>query len=538
MPAPQSFNKILLTTSNTAGNNITLQEISGQLYINDHLVITSANIGSLSDITTIESDVTTLKTDVITLQDDVTTLQNTGSSSTFANDYSVDFDGSNDYLQVPASSDFDFGTGAFTFSFWFNISNFDSYGAFFSRAGSGYRLKFQNANNIINLDPNSGPEIQVVNHSSSLLNAWHNLVVVRDVSDNTIKGYLDGGTPTSNSIGSSVTFSASGNPLLIGNHLGAFYLGGKIDEVAVWNSALSSSDITSIYNSGSPTDLSSYSPLGWWRMGDDDSGTGTTITDQGSGGNDGILTNGPTFSTSVPEVFANTYSIDFDGTNDYLSLGNTMIHNSSSGAFTWSLWLKTTPATGFEIFIGKDNLGGSSGGRSLLLDRSGDDIRFIAFTPSVQVATWTGGASSSNLGDNAWHNLIYVNEGIGGSKKIYFDGSEQTITGNTSGFLASNPTTQPLILSGTVDPTDNDFYRPYTGLMDEVAVWDSALSSSDITSVYNSGVPTDITSLSPVGWWRMGDNDSGTGTTITDQGSGGNNGILTNGPTFSNSIPS
>jgi hypothetical protein len=218
----------------------------------------------------------------------------------FSNAYSVSLDGSNDYLQVPASSDFDFGTGAFTFSFWFNISNFDSYGAFFSRAGSGYRLKFQNANNIIKLDPNSGPEMEVVNHSSSLLNAWHNLVVVRDVSDNTIKGYLDGGTPTSNSIGSGVTFSASGNPLLIGNHLGAFYLGGKIDEVAVWNSALSSSDITSIYNSGSPTDLSSYSPLGWWRMGDDDSGTGTTITDQGSGGNNATLINGPTFSSSVP----------------------------------------------------------------------------------------------------------------------------------------------------------------------------------------------------------------------------------------------
>lgn len=33
-------------------------------------------------------------------------------------------------------------------------------------------------------------------------------------------------------------------------------------------------------------------------------------------------------------------------------------------------------------------------------------------------------------------------------------------------------------------------------------------------------------------------NDSGTGTTITDQGSGDNNGTLTNGPTFSTTIPS
>lgn len=43
MPVPQSFNKILLTTSNNSEYNITLQEISGQLYIGDNLVLTSAN---------------------------------------------------------------------------------------------------------------------------------------------------------------------------------------------------------------------------------------------------------------------------------------------------------------------------------------------------------------------------------------------------------------------------------------------------------------------------------------------------------------
>jgi hypothetical protein len=35
-------------------------------------------------------------------------------------------------------------------------------------------------------------------------------------------------------------------------------------------------------------------------MGENDGATGTTITDQGSGGNDATLVNGPTFSTDVP----------------------------------------------------------------------------------------------------------------------------------------------------------------------------------------------------------------------------------------------
>ena len=68
-------------------------------------------------------------------------------------------------------------------------------------------------------------------------------------------------------------------------------------------------------------------------------------------------------------------------------------------------------------------------------------------------------------------------------------------------------------------------------------MWNSD-QSSNISSIYNSGVPNDISSLSPLHWWRMGDNNSGTGTTITDQGSGSNDGTLTNGPTFSSDVPS
>lgn len=51
MPVAQSFNKILLTTSNTAENNILLSEVGGQLYVGDNPVAISGsfNAGSLSD---------------------------------------------------------------------------------------------------------------------------------------------------------------------------------------------------------------------------------------------------------------------------------------------------------------------------------------------------------------------------------------------------------------------------------------------------------------------------------------------------------
>ena len=51
MPVAQSFNKILLTTSNTAENNILLSEVGGQLYVGENPVAISGsfNAGSLSD---------------------------------------------------------------------------------------------------------------------------------------------------------------------------------------------------------------------------------------------------------------------------------------------------------------------------------------------------------------------------------------------------------------------------------------------------------------------------------------------------------
>ena len=84
----------------------------------------------------------------------------------------------------------------------------------------------------------------------------------------------------------------------------------------------------------------------------------------------------------------------------------------------------------------------------------------------------------------------------------------------------------------------------HQGLIDEVAFFNSALSASDMSTLRGGasagtlGVPADISSLNPVGWWRMGDINGASGVTITDQGSGGNNGTLTNGPTYSTTVPS
>jgi hypothetical protein len=143
--------------------------------------------------------------------------------------------------------------------------------------------------------------------TSVSVNTWHHIAATC-TSSGAARVYLNGVLEASGSV--IYNSVASGNTFVIALGGVGEALPAKIDEAAVWDSVLSDGgvstgqtaggDIATLYNSGVPADISSLSPLGWWRMGDNDGGTGTTITDQGSGGNDGTLTNGPTFSTDVP----------------------------------------------------------------------------------------------------------------------------------------------------------------------------------------------------------------------------------------------
>lgn len=77
------------------------------------------------------------------------------------------------------------------------------------------------------------------------------------------------------------------------------------------------------------------------------------------------------------------------------------------------------------------------------------------------------------------------------------------------------------------------------GNMDDLACFDSKLSDAEVTAIYNSGTPTDLTSNSGnynsssnlIGYWKF---DESSGTTIADSSTNSNNMTLVNGPTWDN----
>tara|TARA_R110000824_G_scaffold121893_4_gene278363 strand:+ start:2689 stop:4689 length:2001 start_codon:yes stop_codon:yes gene_type:complete len=213
----------------------------------------------------------------------------------------------------------------------------------------------------------------------------------------------------------------------------------------------------------------------------------------------------------------NTYSVAFNGTDEYVDTGlqPDFIHTNA----TMSYWCKMDNFTGVQLM-------GCSNSKRFYAGFNGTNA-YLGVADSNKSST----DISSYIEVGKWHHICLVADG--GTATYYVDGVSRDTDSYTQD-AATNPDTNFLI--GANNHTSITYHME--GDIDEVAIWNSALTSAQINDIYNGGVPIALTSLSPLGWWRMGDNDAGTGATITDQGSGGNDGTLVNTPTSSTSIPS
>ena len=204
--------------------------------------------------------------------------------------------------------------------------------------------------------------------------------------------------------------------------------------------------------------------------------------------------------------FTNTYSLDFDGIDDYVDTGITTGTNDVS----ISCWIKTTET--FAYTASRCAFGGTdvTFGGNYTLGRLGSGFS----TPNDTVVRIWNTLGTTKLNNGNWHHIAFTYNYTTKEVKAYVNGSlELTVT------IA-------LFRSKAIAIGWNGTAQNFEGNVDECGLWYSVLSASEITDIYNLGVPNSLASLNPYGWWRNGDND--TYPTITDNGSGGNSGTMTN----------
>lgn len=197
----------------------------------------------------------------------------------------LSFDGANDWVQVPNHSSISFTTGDFTVETWVRFDDL-SLGAILAKyvnLQSFYRVITDGTDIEFSIREGTAPYIRAFTSITPYNdNNWHKITGVRDATNNQIRLYVDGelkGTAADN------TGDISNNGSLgIGydNHHSSLYFTGQIDEVSMWNRALTQTEIRDnmcLVLNGNETGLIAY-----WNMNE---GTGSTVSDLTTNANHG-----------------------------------------------------------------------------------------------------------------------------------------------------------------------------------------------------------------------------------------------------------
>ena len=234
----------------------------------------------------------------------------------------------------------------------------------------------------------------------------------------------------------------------------------------------------------------------------------------------------PTIKNVSPEGFDNLYSLDFDGVDDYVTMGD-VANTEWNAPFSLSYWLKRTGVTGTtEFHICKQESSGNYRGWMTFISGSNDKLAFSIRNVNTAAQKITSQMSNAIL-DTDWHHAVFTYSGSGSNTGVlkYFDGVLDTGGTSIGDVSATIVSTAPLQFAKRSTGTPNAKV-----LLDEVAIFDAVLSAADVTAIYNSGSPTDLSGESDlVGYWRNGDT-AGTSVypTIEDYSSNSNDGTMTN----------
>jgi len=232
----------------------------------------------------------------------------------FENRWGVSFDGSNDYLSfsntlgIPAST-------SVSMSCWINCSNTNVNQHISGTNNKVFSVELWGSSNVLYVEMGDGKYATLSSMRSYISQgSWHHIAVVYDGSGSSnadkIKIYIDGALMTVSFSGTIDSAMPSFSNFYFGKGTYSVYYDGLLDEAAIFNTVLSAADITAIYYGGTPNHIGSFSPVGYWRMGDDSNDSATsggsiaTITDSSGNGNDatqGTASSQPTFSDLTGE---------------------------------------------------------------------------------------------------------------------------------------------------------------------------------------------------------------------------------------------
>ncbi|MFZ2206160.1 MAG: DUF2341 domain-containing protein [Microgenomates group bacterium] len=463
----------------------------------------------------------------------------------------LNYDGTGDYTTVPNNAALNFGSNSFSVSYWLNFNPGSSQqrwtmgkGNPYQSSGAGWAIANWTTGNPITStlyvsDGTGAPASHTVNFPSVSRGTWRQHTFVVDRAANLVKTYSNGVYYGQLDISSLGSFDSS-NDLLIGTGNGTGNTSDiKIDEVKIYNAALTAEEVKQDFNKrsslsfGSLSDTSALSggsiasnsasaqycipgdsspcnpPVGEWNFEEaaytNNCSTATVFDTSTNGLNLLSCPNGtgPT-SKGAGKLGSAIY---LDGVND--ELNSTSTNFDLTGEITTQAWVKVTDITNASDpeILNKSN---NNAGYAL-------EIGFSSRNPKFRIGngtTYSVLSGTSVLQNNVWY-FVTGTLSATGVQKIYVNGRQENSTTITGSLAAAVGQTFRLGVRGAGTYLN--------GAIDQVRIYNYARTPAQISWDYNQG--------KPIGHWKL---DECQGAIANDSSGNNNIGTVTIGATGTN----
>ena len=393
---------------------------------------------------------------------------------------SYQFSGNGDYISVPDAANMNFNSNQQTISFWMKIdaypypnccpdiqavinkwTSLETGGFLVHFAGNGslfYSIK----------NPNSMWGDCPISTDFYEVGQWNHFLFTND--GDTIRGYYNNQNLLNIAIPEGTSIGTNNESIYFGKENGvANFFNGSLDDIAIYNRALSEQEIQNLYTGQCPTVSSNCSSLpsnlqqglvGYWPF-------CGNANDESGNGNDGVV-NG---ATLTEDRFGNpNAAYGFDGVDDYIEVA----YNSTLNlplAITLSAWFQADTLASMRI-IDKSTVGGADG---FLLDIGGNNNN--KYIRAILAGQSSNQPSSSEFisETNTWYNIIVTYDGI--AVRFYVN-NELDTTLDISGESLLN--SLPLRFGANSLLIDNFF----DGVIDDIGIWTRALTPEEVQELY------------------------------------------------------
>jgi hypothetical protein len=219
--------------------------------------------------------------------------------------------------------------------------------------------------------------------------------------------------------------------------------------------------------------------IGWWKL---DESSGTTAADSSGNGNNGTLSGAPAWQQAGGHLAG---ALNFNNISDFVDCGSAASLNTPS--VTVAFWMKPSKVA---VMGPVDKLPMNTGvGYAVRLRDTGAIWFRLGSEPGTQVDVY--GAPNS-YASGVWTHVAGTFDSASGSAKLYING----VLGAQTTYAGTLSTASTHLLLAKENKTSNE---GYAGALDDVRVYDHALTSSEIATVMEGGSVAEVIRFVPAG---------------------------------------